>query len=352
MAEPEAARPLEMPATEEYLRPPATRQEVLDTFSQQELEEALRRRNAEAASGEEGFQAGIEDFFNPEVTIDVASQLAIVSDFWIKMGYEVPILGRGQSQLEETLKAHPGRRVVPAPLLSFGERTAMVENARSLPGRNPIDAADPAFSLQTPGTWHDAYGQLLRDPQGIAQEGYIKPSRHALRYKTPSDEMVSRKVYEGALLEGGQAVEGTEDTIWTFPVMDVGRENTGEQDGQGNRVATRAESLFDSIEPTATPESLLTVQVLRRLGAEPREDFTVTETPEGVEAKPKDITTDFANEFIYRVGRRGDIKKLAQMVSVVWDPARRQLSGKAWFKEIAWKHFGVRDTVSGISFYD
>ena len=153
----------------------------------------------EVSQGE--FIPRVETFMDPEEVIDIDEQLAVMHEFWSRLGYEVPELTVEQmDKLTEVLCDEYDKRVMPTPLLTLQQRQDIAERARIFSGHqlNPdIDALwVPDESSQS--------GQLIRNDQ-LTEE--TRGASYAMRYKTADGEIVDREEYVASLIETGEAAE-------------------------------------------------------------------------------------------------------------------------------------------------
>lgn len=276
----------------------------------------------EVETAETAFTQELGDFLDSESTeLSVEAQLETMGRFWDKLGLTVPALSEEQeAKVEATLEVNPGKRVVPTPLLDFMDRVALTGYSKQQFPRNRFHELHQ--SLWTPDK-STLYGQLLQDPNSIVKQGR---DSYGLFYKAPgSVAPVNRQAYTEALLEAGEAVEGSDGTIWTFPVMDV-RVRTP-------RTYASAGELYEQIDSTETPESLVVTQILHQAAGNPNPTWEV----------------DFANEAIYKVNKHGKpVGAPVGVASVRWNPDRRQVNSDAWNADVRGDNFGLRGAVSGI----
>lgn len=260
-------------------------------------------------------------FLDPESEIAPSFQLIVMKEFWKTLGCSVPELTLEQkTKLEKELAEHPDRRVIPTPLTDSAktDRKNIAEDAKAQFGKNKFhETEDP---LWTPdNSW--TYGKLLSDPETDVKDGN---TTYGLRYKAVGGGLVKRSEYLASLKESGQAVEAEDGTIWTFPVMDV--------QIQSPRNYTTTRNLHSEVSPTATPESLIAMQLLHQAIGTPNPEWSV----------------DFANEAVYELKKDGSVKELVSVASVRWGPNDRQVNLDLWNADDRNGDFGVRAEESGI----
>lgn len=262
------------------------------------------------------FQGRVGSFLDPEEKVEAGDQLAVTTEFWHKLGLVTPQLSSEQvAALAAKAEQNPDKRIVPTPLLDLAGRKAVAERARSFPGQQLNNRVDALWAPDT--SW--LYGKLLADPESVVKEGR---DSYGLRYKTPEGEVVGRADYITALKEAGQAVVAEDGTVWAYPVMDV-RVNSP-------RTRDTAANLFEAVNATVAPESLITMQLLHQANGSPNTDWEV----------------DFANEAVYELDKKGNPKALVSVASVDWYPYDRQMDLYDWGADGRGGDFGVRGAES------
>jgi hypothetical protein len=258
---------------------------------------------------------GLVEYLDPETELSLAEQMDTMSEFWGAVGYTIPELDAEQNaKLESVITTSPDKRILPTPLMSLEERKAAAEKARTF--------TDHQFGDDYQALWAPTdiwtYGKLLRDPEGIVGDGF------AMRYRTTDGSLVGRGSYIDGLLAAGQAVQAEDGTVWTFPVMDVRVHS--------ERAGATAGALYDEVDPIATPESLIALNILHQANGTPNGSWE----------------PDFSNEATYEVEPSGEVKALSRPVSVVWDAGNQRIGLYSWKVERQSTHFGRRPTVSGL----
>ncbi|HSW37020.1 MAG TPA: hypothetical protein VLG37_01470 [Candidatus Saccharimonadales bacterium] len=264
------------------------------------------------------------DFLNPDVSIDLETQLDVMTSFWKELGVVLRadlLIPHQRTHLEQVLETHPGHRVVPT-LLSQGNladaRSQLAEAAKGAFGKNQFH--DSLSPLWTPDQSY-LYGKLLADPDQPVKDGR---KSYGLGYKMPDGSVVGRDAYLPLLMNTGQIVEGNDGTLWTFPVMDV--------QVRAPRTYESAGNLHALVSPTNTPEGLLAMQLLHQANGTPNPAWAV----------------DFANEAVYELDKNGKPKTLVSVAGVGWGPDGRQVCLGDWRAGGRSGRFGVRAEESGL----
>ncbi|MEI9914314.1 MAG: hypothetical protein WDN66_05075 [Candidatus Saccharibacteria bacterium] len=277
------------------------------------------------AKGLPHFELALEEhlpaFLNPEVDFAPSYQLEVMGEFWNTLGFKVPELSDEQkTSIEQELAEHPDRRVIPTPLLHLEARKALVQASRDEFAKNEFaQTGDPLWTSDK--GW--IYGELLADPETDVKVG---STTYGMRYKTVTGGIVKRAEYIDNLKAAGQAIVDEEGTIWAFPVMDVRVKSPR------NSTSLAARSLYSEVRPTATPESLIAMQLLHQANGTPNPDWEV----------------DFANEAVYELKKNGDLKGLVSVAGVRWLPGERRVRLHDWDADSQNGYFGVRAGESGI----
>jgi len=317
---------------------PLQAENLLPVFSDEELLGEVARRQLVVA-GEAGlvavatavepvveqkrgvYVAGVEEFLDAEQGMDVEQQLDVMVKFWGRLGFNVPKLSTEQRRvLESVTAARPDWRVVPTPLLDLNGRQEVAERAK-LVFLNAETGFGRNAALWTPDeNW--TYGKLLRSREGVIKEGR---DSYGLGYKTPDGKVaIGQTAYAAALWQAGETVVGEDGKIWTFPVMDVRV--------RSERTSTSAGELLKKVDPIVTPESLITTQLLHQAARNPNSTWEV----------------DFANEAVYKLGKKGEAVAPVRVASVVWNPYARQVNLYRWGSGDQRDSFGVRGAASGL----
>jgi hypothetical protein len=265
------------------------------------------------------FEKEVAVFLDPETAPNTTEQLALMGEFWTKLGYKLPKLSKTQwAELTKSVEAHPEQRLVPAPLLSLKERTVMGRRAWVFPKQQfgPYNE-----SLDTPPeSWK--YGQLLRDPASVVRDKY---KAYALRYKTPGGALASREAYIASLKEAGQAVTAKDGVTWVFPIMDVRVTD--------KRTKSNPSKLHEVVSPIATPESLIATQLLHQANGTPSPELSI----------------DIVNEAVYQLDEKtGDPADPVGIGCVYWHARNRQINLTLRGVDFRGEQFGVRHATSAI----
>lgn len=250
----------------------------------------------EELTEEDIFEADIKDYLDPQVEIDALGQLDILTQFWNKLGYQLPTdLGDRQlKNVQGTIEIFPHLRLLAAPLLNFDGRKEIVQKASDFQknsfGINPDNLLTPDIK--------GSKGKLLRVPDVVASERHQK---YAMRYKLDSGELVSRDGYLSYLKDSHQVVRSEQGYLWTYVAIDI---NEGTSHG-GQNIKT----LYGFINPLATPETLLAIQLMRQANGNPSSNWQI----------------DLANEAVWDFSKDDHLKDLKRVAGIGWDPKSSQV---------------------------
>lgn len=262
----------------------------------------------------------LPDFLNPEVSLDISDQLAIMSEFWQTLGYELPKLGAvKKKRLEAVIEAHPDRRVVPTPLLNAHRRKQIGELARINFAKSSFNPNYEAVCMQDIS---HVYGKLVADPEATV---CYRRNDYGLFYQTPDGKLQKRDAYVDALLVAGSAV-GVGGVVWTFPVVDT--------QVNAPRTYQRANKLLSRASPTNSPELQVVIRLLHQANGTANAEWEV----------------DFVNEGVYELDKRGNPIAWIPVIGtgVSWDPYLSQICMSYWYADNRDVGFGVRAEESGL----
>ncbi|HEX5797276.1 MAG TPA: hypothetical protein VFX86_02705 [Candidatus Saccharimonadales bacterium] len=250
----------------------------------------------------------------------VEEQLEAMDVFWETLGRFVPELDDEQmDRLDEAVRSHPARRVLPTPLLDISELKAVAERARGFPRQN----LNPDNSvLWLPGE-NQASGRLIRNPRGVTQD---KDMDLGLFYKTPGRKLTDREGFMTDMLQRGRAV-AEDGTVWVFPVLDVRIRNSG-------RRGAPAMECFKRNDPVVTTEVLVTKQLLHQAL--------------GMTASGRYL--EFANGGVYSLKEDGTPQRLHFAPGVHWAGKERRIG--IYYKRARGRghhiHYGFTPATSGL----
>jgi hypothetical protein len=267
------------------------------------------------------FADSLGNFLDPEAKLGVTEQMSFMQSFWGKLGYEPPALTADQlNGLQSALRAAPGLRVVPTPLLPLSERKAITAKTNDLlPKKFTFE-----LELWAPDdTWE--FAELLRDPQSTVEKD---GTGYGLRYRLPSGLLVDRATYVEELKTGGHAIEVEDGTVWTFPVMDVRP--------QTQRTSGEAGDVYTDVAAVNSPESLLTIQLLHLMNGS---------------ANSGNWELNLANEVVCELNEEDNPKALAYIASIAWLKAwgkAERIHANFWEAGISSGSFGTRFVTDGL----
>jgi hypothetical protein len=266
------------------------------------------------------FDTKLADFLRPNINMSFADQLWVQREFWGALGHELPSLSEEQqAKLQTKLEAHPTHRIMPAPLLDLDGRESIAEIAKEAFLKNSL-------SKRTSGLWTPyssrRYGTLLVDPEATV---HYDGTNYAMRYKTPSGiTVMGRADYKNELEVAGQTVKGERNTPWTWSVMNVAVHSS--------RTNTTARALYGKVDPTATPEAHIGMQLLHQANGTPNTAWG----------------SDLVNEAVFELDKQGNTKTLAYVACVSFSLNVRQVIFNLSNADYQHDDFGVRTEESGL----
>ena len=202
---------------------------------------------------DKAFQAAANRFLDPNERMSGQEQLDFMTEFWAYLDLPAPPLSDEQrANILAHLDASPSSRVVPTPLRPFplGYRLAMAHTAHQLPGKvfgQNFEADDREISITGNKLYQTALEAPL-EPVDASDERYV------LGYKTPNGNVVNHSDYLGALLATNSAVLDN-GSVWTFPVVELGKNLTFNPPGINRKLQTAAIALL-------APETLMAMELL------------------------------------------------------------------------------------------
>jgi hypothetical protein len=267
---------------------------------------------------DQGSQEAFATFIDPEIPIDVETQLSFMHDFWSILGHEPQDLsGEQRDKAEAANAANAQFRILPTPLLEFRDRQWLAQHGRLLPGQQ-FDPIESAMRLPDEGT---IYSELAHD---LSAPVKVEGIDYAVRYKSPNGGVVDRAAYIANLLESQQALTEKGKEVWTFPSMDV--------QVNAPRVAEEAGQLYSRIDPIASPESLIVMQLLHQGAGSPNQTGAI----------------DFANEAVYVQEEGSDAQEPSYIATVRWRTDWRRIGTYARKYASVRNYMGVREASSAI----
>ena len=307
----------------------AERQAVLAQFSDAELSREVARRGdrpgdrpAAGVSSAQLHQALLTDlasYLLPELAVPARDQLAVMTEFWRVLGFEVPELKGAQvDELNRSLQDRPALRLVPSPLLLLDGREHVVRAARAaFPEAQFAD--DPFWTADANWT----YGKLLRDPDHSVLDG---TEQFALGYKGPNGRtVIGRSLWIERMVQSGQAVVHSDGTPWVFPAVHLG--------SQDHRDPRRSDQLLHGIDASVVPETYLLLQALWQIAGLPESAWHV----------------DFANEAVYELDRHGRPQSLMSLACIRWYTSSDQIFLGSWYAVYRRDGVGVRDAIGALN---
>jgi hypothetical protein len=197
-------------------------------------------------------------------------------------------------------------------------RKDIADRARSAFPSHKLTSSGPALAI--PGE-SDIYGQLLRDPDGKVKDD---SDSYGLVFRLPDGgQVVGRTNFVDAMLENGQAISAENGIVWIYPVMDVRVSSPRSLGDEGE--------LYKKVDPTVTPDSNLSVQLLHQAAGTPFIGLNV----------------DFANEAVFQLDNHGNPKDFVHAAAMCWSGYRRVQLG-LWRGNNRYGNFGVRAAKSSI----
>lgn len=156
-------------------------------------------------------------FIAPGAAPAPADQLAFNRNFLRALGLTVPKLTDEQElKLFGAAAAHPGWRILAAPMLDTAGRRDLAERARRrLP--NEFGPDEPVIRPPDDGTVIRELTETANLEGTVSRDG----CRYVVRYRASSGQLLARSAYTGDLLARGEAVRGADGTAWLFAVGDV-----------------------------------------------------------------------------------------------------------------------------------
>jgi hypothetical protein len=156
-------------------------------------------------------------FIAPGTKMAPEDQIAFNEGFSGVLGLEVPKLTHEQRRkLVDAAAAQPGSRILAVPMLDTRGRHDLAERARRLlpnefaPDKPVIRPPDDGTIIRELTETENLEGTVSRDG-----------SQYVIRYRASNGELLSRSAYIDDLLERGEAIRGTDGTVWVFLVGDV-----------------------------------------------------------------------------------------------------------------------------------
>jgi hypothetical protein len=193
---------------------------------------------------------GIAEFIDPNKQLSVSEQLKVTSCIWSLLGHDVPNLSDDAlATMSKITESHPSFRVIPTRSLDRSGRMAV---DRTIGARFSFSTKYAHIPWDTPS---GIYGFLLEQPNtpstfelsdGISAIR-TKEQTFGLRYRSPSGDIVDRHQFEIDLLRLGLAVHGTDDVVWSFPLLNLS------QSAQSSKLSVA--QAFQLVNPLVTPET-------------------------------------------------------------------------------------------------
>ncbi|MGZ6005368.1 MAG: hypothetical protein ACXWLH_04425 [Candidatus Saccharimonadales bacterium] len=234
-----------------------------------------------------------KDFLDPSQDLSADDQLLMMTEFKAEFGQNVPQLNQAQlGRVAVALEQHPGWRVLPTRLVDADARQNEV-----VPHTGSIDrmigevaklwtppSGVGSYNLNGSAVWAKLWdgANIITTSDDIFisiadKEKGMRPATRpfGLRYKDSDGSMLRRKSFTEGLVSKGQAIEGGDGEVWTFPVMKVA-------DLTPDPAYKQPGELFKNLNYIISPEARLGVQVLNMLAGTPMHPDIVEITNETV----------------------------------------------------------------------
>ncbi len=269
---------------------------------------------------ETGFEIAIGNFLDASAEATIIEQMAVMTEFWSKLGYILPPLSNSQySKLTRVIEAHPDCRVIPTPLLDIAGRREVAEKAKAVFAKNILAKEEKPFCVINDD---GVYDELLANPEETVED---KGRIYGLRYKDYDfTKNLTRREYIDALMQEGHAMLSPDGIPWTFPVVGI-QHSASQHLGE-------VHIMHGSIMPNLSPESMLTVQLLHQANGTPRDDWYA----------------DVTNEAIYEIDPQGGADRLVGVASVNFSPNYRQIFLSIADRDRTYPNLGMRLADNGI----
>jgi hypothetical protein len=265
------------------------------------------------------FKNKVESFIGSDSDMDMKEQLEFMNEFWQRLDMTPPNLSDEQkTKIADTLEQNPNRRLIPTPLLDVQGRKDIADRAHSAFPSQKFTSSGSALSIPDES---DIYGKLLRDPDGTVKDG---SDSYGLVFKLPDGgQVVGHTNFVNAMVENGQAIRGEDGIVWIYPVMDVRVSSP--------RSLDNAKKLYEQVDPTVTPDSNLSVQLLHQAAGTPFIGLNV----------------DFANEAVFKLDDAGKPEVFVDAASMYWSGYHQVRLG-IWRGNNRYGNFGVRAAKNSI----